>query len=347
MVSYGGLRFLEGRWSEGFLVVDREGNATVSPTPKGEVVPSILLPPIIDPHVHTGDTFLRDEFAGMEVGLHEAVGPGGFKHRALRDSHTREIVHSIIEFIEEASRAGVRYAVDFREGGVSGIERLRRAAVRCEAAGMLTRVVPLGRPSNGDLNDVLEWTEGLGLSAVRDVDWDVAQGWADAVHSAGKVLGLHVSEQEREDIDRVLSLEPQLLVHCIECTPDDLVKIAKKDIPVVVCPRSNARFGLDLDMAKMMSAGVKVMVGTDNGMVAHPSPLSEAAFLVEEHGLELDEALGLIENAESLNPTTGIGLGTGPDDVTVVRGRAPEDALLGDVIGVSSDGQFKEMGEDI
>jgi len=345
-MSYGGLRFSEGRWTEEFLVVDGDRTAGFSATPKGEVVPSTILPPIIDPHVHTGDTFLRDEFAGMEIDLHEAVGPGGFKHRELRDSHTRVIVRSIIEFIEEASRNGVRYAIDFREGGVSGVERLRRAAVRCAASGLLTRIVPLGRPSNGDLDDVLEWTEGLGLSAVRDIEWDMAAAWAETTHKAGKVLALHVSEQEREDIERVLSLDPQFLVHCVECTDEDLGMIAERDIPVVVCPRSNARFGLDLDVKAMIDAGVRIMLGTDNGMVADPSPLAEAAFLVEEHDMDIDAVLGLIANAELLNRYTGIDLRTDPPDATVVRGRTPEEALHGEVIGVSAAGAFMEMGED-
>jgi len=345
MISYGGLRFSKGRWSEEFLVVDGERVVGFSDMPKGDVVRSILLPPLIDPHVHSGDTFLRDEFSAMEVDLHEAVGPGGFKHRALRDSHTREIVFSIIRFIEEASGNGVRYAIDFREGGVSGVERLRRAAVRSEASGLLTRIVPLGRPSNGDLDDVLAWTEGLGLSAVRDIEWDDATAWAEAAHRAGKVLTLHVSEQEREDIERVLSLDPQFLVHCVECTDGDLERIAEAGVPVVVCPRSNARFGLDLDAAAMMDAGVTVMLGTDNGMVADPSPLAEAAFLVEEHGLDVDAVLGLVENAELLNRNTGIDLRTDPADATVVRGRDPLDALHADVIGVAAEGSFREMGE--
>ncbi len=360
MLSYGGMRFLGGTWRPGYLRVDGGRPLGMHARPRGEVVEALLLPPLIDAHVHTGDTFLRRRFSMMDLGLDAAVGPGGFKQDALAGADDATMVASIASCLREAEAAGVVWAVDFREGGARGIDLLRRGREAAGrgipggaggegAAGLMAPhpppcrvgVTALGRPTGGDLEEVLSVADGLGISALRDVGAEKARLWVRAARASGRAVALHASEGEREDIGTVLSLAPDLLVHCVACTDEDLGAIARRGTPVAVCPRSNARFGLDLDVRRMTKAGVTVILGTDNGMVADPSPLAEAAFLVDEHGLTVEEALALAENAKVLIPRFAMPIDPVAGDCTVVEGREPGEALSGRAIATVAAGSLR------
>ena len=379
MRSYGGLRFAGGRWRRDYLVVEGDRFAGWSSEPKEDLVEGVILPPLIDAHVHTADTFLRDRLP-PDIDLDGAVGPGGLKHRALADADGGTVIDSIASFLEEAASRGVAAAIDFREGGVRGLELLREAVRRhgstigsgdegggtadmgdihggsgpvggsVSLAGgtmttpLRTHVVPLGRPDGDDIRGVLAASAGLGLSALRDLRWEDAKRWAAAAHDAGKALALHASEERREDIDRVLSLRPDMLVHCTACTEGDLRAIARRGVPVVVCPRSNDRFGIDLDVGRMLRAGVTVALGTDNGMVADPAPLREIAFLIGELDMSLLTALGLLANAKVFIPPFDIPLDPRTGDCVVVEGRRPEDVPDGRVVAAVVGGRLRTAG---
>jgi cytosine/adenosine deaminase-related metal-dependent hydrolase len=91
------------------------------------------------------------------------------------------------------------------------------------------------------------------------------------------MLGIHVSERVREDIDSVLSLDPAFVVHMVEATDRDLLKCAEAEVPVVVCAGSNAYFGKVPPIKRMMDAGVDIAIGTDNAMLRAPDVRTEAS----------------------------------------------------------------------
>src|SRR5204862_204046 len=80
-------------------------------------------------------------------------------------------------------------------------------------------------------------------------------------------------------IDAILALEPAFLVHCVQATPSDLNAIADAGVPVVVCPRSNAHYGLKTPVDRMRAAGVALAVGSDNGMLGDGNVLADLALL--------------------------------------------------------------------
>ncbi|HYS71338.1 MAG TPA: amidohydrolase family protein, partial [Thermoplasmata archaeon] len=92
------------------------------------------------------------------------------------------------------------------------------------------------------------------------------------------LFALHASERVREDVDGVLDLRPDLLVHLTEATDGDLDRVSDAHVPVAVCPRSNAFFGKVLDLPRMVRAGLRLFLGTDNAMVNGPSMLRELEF---------------------------------------------------------------------
>ncbi|MFP4546025.1 MAG: amidohydrolase family protein, partial [Methanomassiliicoccales archaeon] len=90
-----------------------------------------------------------------------------------------------------------------------------------------------------------------------------------------RLFGLHASERIREDIDQVLDLEPDFLVHMNQATDDDLALCAQEEVPVVVCPRSNLFFQRLPPLARMLEAGVEIGLGTDNAMISLPDMIGE------------------------------------------------------------------------
>ncbi|MCC7393207.1 amidohydrolase family protein [Candidatus Sumerlaeota bacterium] len=59
--------------------------------------------------------------------------------------------------------------------------------------------------------------------------------------------------------------ERTLLVHCNDVTDDEIALIAKRGASVVVCPGTHVYFGRgEFPLARLMSAGVNVLLGTDS-----------------------------------------------------------------------------------
>jgi cytosine/adenosine deaminase-related metal-dependent hydrolase len=61
-------------------------------------------------------------------------------------------------------------------------------------------------------------------------------------------------------------LGPELLcAHCVEVDADEIALLARKDVPVAHCPRSNALLGCGIaPLAELRAAGVRVGLGTDS-----------------------------------------------------------------------------------
>jgi len=112
------------------------------------------------------------------------------------------------------------------------------------------------------------------------IDWPrhAIEKLAADVRRAKKIFAIHCSERVREDIDAVLDLNPAFLVHMVQATDADLERCADADVPIVVCPRSNAFFGMTPDIPRMLGHGVELRLGTDNAMINTPSLLREMEF---------------------------------------------------------------------
>jgi hypothetical protein len=77
-------------------------------------------------------------------------------------------------------------------------------------------------------------------------------------------------------------------------TDSDLDEIKNAGISVVVCPRSNAYFGNRAPLEKMISLGLDVGFGTDNGMLCSANMMDEIRFIRKEFGdLNLQSILSI------------------------------------------------------
>jgi cytosine/adenosine deaminase-related metal-dependent hydrolase len=125
-----------------------------------------------------------------------------------------------------------------------------------------------------------------------------------------KLFAIHAAERSRTDLDRALSLEPDLLVHLTHADRDDLKTVASRLIPVVVCPRSNFVTGAGMaPIAGMLNEGINVSVGTDNVMLNSVNMFSEMEFLSKVFGLDDRQVFKMC----TLNGASNLGFeNTGP-----------------------------------
>jgi len=248
--------------------------------PPGEVIRGLVVPGLVNAHTHIGDSFA---YPAPKLCVEELVGhPGGFKHEALRAASKSAKVKGMLDSLQVMSSCGTTLFADFREEGLEGVRALDQAI-----QGHHPRAIRLGRPCGADpgsaeVDALLEESDGIGMSAISDYPIDLLKKVSSAARSRGKLFSIHLSENRREDVDAVLSLRPDFVIHATRASRDDLESLARSDVPVVACPRSNEFFGIRADIPAMLAAGLTVGLGTDNGMICRPDMFEEmrAAFRI-------------------------------------------------------------------
>jgi cytosine/adenosine deaminase-related metal-dependent hydrolase len=237
----------------------------------------IIIPLFRNCHTHLGDTLARNEIP-KGLSLSELVGPNGWKHKWLENNNQRT---SAIAGLKEIINSGTGLVMDFREGGKAGLNVFDNI----EYPGKL---ILLGRPVND---------EGLpgsnaGISSLVDVN--NATVIASSARSNNGLVGIHHSENEREEIQPLLDLKPDFAVHMCHATNSDLKKIKANNISIVVCPRSNHYFGNKPPLEKMIELGIDIGFGTDNGMLCTVNMMDEIHFIRTEYdSLELKTILSI------------------------------------------------------
>lgn len=228
-----------------------------------------ICPALFNAHTHLGDTVAMD--CGVTGDLESLVTPPyGLKHRILAQASGKDLVAGMRASIGGMIAGGTMGCADFREGGRGGVTALNNAA-----EGLRFRPVIFGR-DGGEM-----CADGLGISStrdVRDVDKQVA-----AAKSAGKKIAFHAGERDAGDVDAALSFEPDLIIHATHATKKQLRYCAEREIPIVVCPRSNWTLQVTSSarhppLTLMGELGCTVYFGTDNVMFVPPDLFSELAF---------------------------------------------------------------------
>jgi cytosine/adenosine deaminase-related metal-dependent hydrolase len=226
---------------------------------------AIVCPAFVNAHTHLGDAIAKEAGAGLS--LDELVAPpDGLKHRLLRAASSGEkeaAMHRTLRYME---RGGTAATIDFREGGVAGVEAIRRAA-----DGLDIRVLAMGR----ETVDAMHAGDGFGASGARDDDFADERA---ATREAGKPFGIHAGERDPHDVDPALSLDPDFLVHMVHADDGHLDRVEREDIPVVVCPRSNLVTGVGAPPIADLLDHTTVALGTDNAMLNGPSMFREMEF---------------------------------------------------------------------
>ena len=269
---YDGHRFRAGTvgWEEDMVVEVRSGRARRS------LAEGLIIPGLWNAHTHLGDAIVTQELKGT---IEELVAPPhGLKHRVLAKAKDAAVISAMRRAMATMVRTGTTGFSDFREGGLKGLKLLYAA----EAA-LPVRGIALGRPAGlsydqREVAAILRASDGIAVSSYIDWPRDAIEKLAADVRRAKKIFAIHCSERIREEIDVVLDLKPAFLVHMVQATDADLERCADARVPIVVCPRSNAFFGMTPDIPRMLRQGVELRLGTDNAMINTPSLLREMEF---------------------------------------------------------------------
>ena len=183
------------------------------------------------------------------------------------------------ESIQLMRNTGTEYFFDFREQGTRGVTLLKNA-LQTKGIGAIV----FSRPQkyvydSEELKWLLENSNGIGVSSISDWEYAELEKIAHETKRKKKLFALHGSEAVREDIDQILALQPNFLVHMVKATKADLLRVKEENIPIVICPRSNAFFGLKPNIHRMKQCGITLMLGTDNAMIQSPNILEELIYL--------------------------------------------------------------------
>ncbi|WP_455280133.1 amidohydrolase family protein [[Eubacterium] cellulosolvens] len=272
----------------------------------------IIIPGLINAHIHVGDSAFKDKGLGKSVSeLFEP--PNGLKHRLLEHAEKGILIQAVKDSINDMMRCGITTFADFREGSIKGVQILLEALKNNEI-----RALIMGRPEHvftkseieknqgkipssslDELNELLDITDGIALSSPNDMTDEAMRQLADFAIKINKFRAIHASEvpdsknisMERSgltEIERAIRFfDVNLLVHLTYASRKDLEKVAKTETPVVICPRANATLGLKLPpLTQMHDLGITVCLGTDNVMINQPNMFREMEFTFKAYRME-------------------------------------------------------------
>jgi cytosine/adenosine deaminase-related metal-dependent hydrolase len=255
----------------------------------------IIVPAFVNAHTHIGDSIAKEAGAGLT--LEELVAPpDGLKHRLLAEADREELVAGMSETLGFMEASGTGGFVEFREGGVGGVEAIRDAL-----PGHSLQAVVLGRESI----EAMEASDGFGASGANDGDFSRERR---ATARADKLFGIHAGEVDSSDINPALDLDPDFLVHMVHAEKLHLERLEDSEIPVVVCPRSNAATNVGLPPVRELLDRTTVALGTDNVMLNSPSMFREMAVTEKLTDASTTEVLAMatINGAEIADLNRGL-----------------------------------------
>jgi cytosine/adenosine deaminase-related metal-dependent hydrolase len=223
----------------------------------------LALPGLVNAHTHIGDSFAKDACVGLSV--QQAVGREGMKWKLYDNANRSEVIAAMRDSAKEMLCSGITSYADYREGGHEGLRDLKEAT-----NDLPIKTIALGRDLVGRLEDC----DGLGLNL-----YQIGQIPKDRKDRKDKIISLHAGELPGE-VEAALRVDPDNVVHYTNCTLEDIQAAAKRNISVILCPRSNAclRVGFP-PVRKLLDEGVNVALGTDNVMINSPDMWAEMEYL--------------------------------------------------------------------
>jgi cytosine/adenosine deaminase-related metal-dependent hydrolase len=255
----------------------------------------IILPSFVNAHTHIGDSIAKE--AGEGLTLEELVAPpDGLKHRLLDEASREELIEGMNRSLSFMERSGTAGFVEFREGGVDGVDAIEDAL-----DGHDIESVVLGRETAA----AMEAADGFGASGANDGDFSHERS---EMAAAGKLFGIHAGEVDESDINPALDLNPDFLVHMVHAESLHLERLADSEVPVVVCPRSNAVTDVGLPPVRELLDRTTVALGTDNVFLNSPSMFREMAFTAKLMDVSTVEVLQMatINGAEIAGLNCGL-----------------------------------------
>jgi cytosine/adenosine deaminase-related metal-dependent hydrolase len=259
----------------------------------------IVAPAFINSHVHIGDSIARDVGDGKSIA--EIVKPpNGLKHRILEESNPDEVINSMRQSMRDMLASGTTTFVDFREGGLEGINLLEEAS-----KDIPIQKIVLGRDNSffdpdvkkgkikSTTKNLLKSCDGIGLSGFGEIRDEVVALIAKICQKHGKISAIHVAEYEKlqndsiettgkSEVQRAIESDLNTLIHITAPVGNDLKLISDSNSSVVCCPRSNGTLSVGIPPVNdMLKHKINVLIGTDNIMFNSPNMLREMEYALK------------------------------------------------------------------
>ena len=269
---------------------------------EGEIIDAtncIVCPAFINAHIHIGDSIVKDVGDGLSI-KQLVEPPNGLKHQKLNEASDSQIVESMHETAKEMLYSGISTFIDFREGGIKGIELLKKAIYDLPINACI-----LGRsdkyydstttPNEARLitRELLQHCDGIGLSGVEDVDSEIMLQIAEVCNQEVKLAMIHVAEyydlQEQSvqmtnqtEVERALRAGFTNLVHVTYPIMQDLTLLSSTSPCIIACPRSNGMLSVGVPpVSAYVEEQIDVALGTDNVMFNKPDMFREMEYTLK------------------------------------------------------------------
>ena len=259
----------------------------------------LLIPGLINCHTHIGDSIAKDVIINNTVD--ERIHPVyGVKTKILKKTKPSHLVSFMENTCKSMIQKGITTFVDFREGGLDGIEILKKVLAKVPIRSIILGRVEyyqnrkqikqnLNLPveKRRQLVDILKKCDGIGISGANENSNSVLKFYSNtkklrAIHSAETLDSIRTSKQitGKSEILRALQLKPHFLVHMTYASKNELFLTSQKTRGIVVCPRANAVLAEGIpDLEMMLKAGCNIAIGTDNVMINSPDIFREMDYL--------------------------------------------------------------------
>lgn len=269
----------------------------------------LACPGFINAHTHIGDSFGKD--IGIDSSFETRIHPiHGIKNKILQKSERKHLINFMRSSAISMMRNGVVVFADFREGGLQGIDQIKEAT-----SGLSIKSIVLGRPEYYyDISrdfyknrkftpdviklicNILNFADGLGISGANENTDSSLNQYREIIQKKSLkkkyLIGIHASESletekksitvtGKSEVQRIIgNLSPNFIVHLTNASDLDIKIVAKKKIGIVVCPRANGTLGVGIPkIAKMLSHGCCIGIGTDNIMINSPDMFRELDYI--------------------------------------------------------------------
>ena len=259
----------------------------------------LLIPGLINSHTHIGDSIGKD--VGLNKDPDSKIHPVfGIKQKILKETPSKKLEQFMRKTLRSMIKKGITTFVDFREGGLEGVQLARKVVDSLPIRGIILgriefyqsknqikKNIPIPESYKKQLDILLKNCEGLGISGANEN----SDSTLKQLSKTKKIRAIHSAETKESDLiskritkktesARCMLLKPNFLVHMTYASKNDLKLVAKNTNGIVVCPRANASLAEGIpDIEEMMKMKCNLAIGTDNVMINSPDLFREMDFL--------------------------------------------------------------------
>jgi len=259
----------------------------------------LLIPGLINSHTHIGDSIGKD--VSLDSNVDSRIHPvSGIKQKILTETPKKELTKFIRKSATSMLRKGTTTFVDFREGGIEGIQLLKDALkgnpIRSIILGRIDyyqtksdiqKNTPMPEFYKSELKSLLRNCDGVGISGPNENSDSNLTTYSKvkklrAIHAAETTQSYSTSQKifKSSEPIRALLAKPTFLVHMTFASKSDLRQVSKKTRGIVICPRANAALAEGIpDIELMEKMNCSLAIGTDNVMINSPDLFREMDYL--------------------------------------------------------------------